>query len=83
MTLALNWVPGAQQRQGLDTGGKLFRGDSVAEIWREWQYGGEYASVKSLLHESKSSGKMTYVPERISQSACKQLPWRIAQSLCQ
>ncbi len=51
----------AQQRQALDTGGRrLFRGDSVAAIWKEWQYGGEYASVKSLLHESKSSGKMTW-----------------------
>ncbi len=26
----------------------------------EWQYGGEYASVKSLLRESKSSGKLTW-----------------------
>jgi len=52
---------GAQQRQGLDTGGRrLFRGDSVATICREWQYGGEYASVKSLLPESKSSGKLTW-----------------------
>jgi len=51
----------AQQRQALDTGGRrLFRGDSVAAIWKEWQYGGEYASVKSLLCESKSSGKMTW-----------------------
>jgi len=51
----------AQQRQALDTGGNiLFRGDSVAAIWKEWQYGGEYASVKSLLRESKSSGKMTW-----------------------
>ncbi len=51
----------AQQRQALDTGGRrLFRGDSVAAIWKEWQYGGEYASVKSLLRESKSSGKMTW-----------------------
>ena len=38
----------------------MFRGDSVAAIWKEWQYGGEYASVKSLLCESKSSGKMTW-----------------------
>lgn len=52
---------GAQQRQGLDSGGRrLFRGDSIATIWREWQYGGEYASVKSLLRESKSSGKLTW-----------------------
>lgn len=52
---------GAQQWQGLDTGGrKLFRGNSVATIWSEWQYGGEYASVKSLLRESKSSGKLTW-----------------------
>lgn len=52
---------GAQPRQGLGTGGrKLFRGDSVATTWREWQYGGEYASVKSLLRECKSSGKMTW-----------------------
>ncbi len=51
----------AQQRQALDTGGRrLFRGDSVAAIWKEWQYGGEYASVKSLLRESESSGKMTW-----------------------
>ena len=51
----------AQQRQALDTGGRrFFRGDSVAAIWKEWQYGGEYASVKSLLCESKSSGKMTW-----------------------
>ncbi len=51
----------AEQRQGLDTGGRvLFRGDSVAAIWKEWQYGGEYASVKSLLRESTSSGKMTW-----------------------
>jgi len=50
----------AQQRQALDTGGRrLFRGDSVAAIWKEWQYGGEYASVKSLLCEKKS-GKMTW-----------------------
>ena len=52
---------GTQQRQGLDTSGrKLFRGDSVPTIWREWQYGGEYASVKGLLRESKSNGKMTW-----------------------
>ena len=38
----------------------MFRGDSVATIWREWQYGGEYASVKSLLRESKSSGELTW-----------------------
>ncbi len=52
---------GAQQRQGLNTGGRrLFRGDSIATIWREWHYGGEYASVKSLLRESKSSGQLTW-----------------------
>ncbi len=38
----------------------MFKGDSVAAIRKEWQYGGEYASVKSLLRESKSSGKMTW-----------------------
>ena len=32
----------------------------MATIWREWQYGGEYASVKSLLHESKRSKKLTW-----------------------
>ncbi|DBA84438.1 TPA: hypothetical protein ACH3X1_006070 [Trebouxia sp. C0004] len=31
----------AQRRHALDTGGRvLFRGDSVAAIWREWQHGG-------------------------------------------
>ena len=47
---------GAQQRQ---SGTKLFRRESVAAIWTEWQLGGEYASVKSLLCESRSSSKMT------------------------
>ena len=39
-------LPG-QQRPGLDRGRtKLFRGDNVPAMWKEWQYGGEYAIVK-------------------------------------
>ena len=41
----------------LVTGKRVFKGDSVAAIWKEWQYGGKSASVNSLLRESKSSGK--------------------------
>ncbi len=50
----------AQQRQAHPGGRRSFRGDSVAAVWKEWQYGCGYASVKSLLRESQSSGKMTW-----------------------
>ncbi len=32
----------------------LFRGQSVPAVWNEWQYGGDYASVKSLLKQGKN-----------------------------
>ena len=77
----------AQQKQALSTSKSiLFRGDSVAAIWKEWQHGGEYASVKSLLRESKRSGKLTWrgsgrgkvgASERTELSRKKHLPQAI------
>jgi len=45
-----------QHRQALDRGGeKLFRGATVAAIWKEWRHGGDCPCVKSLLREAKSN----------------------------
>jgi len=38
---------------------KLFRGNSVAAVWKEWQYGGERDSVKSWLHKGKKNARLT------------------------
>jgi len=49
-----------QHRQALDRGGeKLFRGATVAAIWKEWRHGGDCPCVKSLLREAKSNGRLT------------------------
>ncbi len=49
--------PTAYHKQTVKTTGvNLFRGQSIAAVWKEWQHGGDYASVKSWLREGKDAG---------------------------
>ncbi len=46
----------AYHKQTVKTlGVKLFRGTSIAAVWKEWHYGGDHASVKSWLCVGKDS----------------------------
>lgn len=38
-------LPAAKGQPHSKTGTKLFKGNSIAAIWKEWQYGGDYDSV--------------------------------------
>jgi len=51
--------PAANHKHSVKTVGvKLFRGTTTAAVWKEWLYGGDHASVKSLLYEGKD-GKLS------------------------